>query len=53
MNYIGANNELFQVVDIEESNCDILKEVGENILSLLWFSSDDNKLTIDSVDYTF
>ncbi len=53
MNYIGANNELFQVVDIEESNCDILKEVGENVLSLLWFSSDDNKLTIDSVDYTF
>jgi len=52
MNYIGANNELFQVVDIEESNCDILKEVGENILSLLWFSSDDNKLTIDSVIFT-
>jgi len=53
MKYTGRNNESFQVIDIDESNCEILKESKKSDLSLLWFTSDNNQIRIDSKVYTF
>jgi len=53
LQYKGKNGEYFEVIDITQENYDILKKSKENELSLLWFSSDNNKLKIDSKDYTF
>jgi len=53
LNYKGKNGEYFEVINVTQENCDILKVSQENELSLLWFSSDDNKLKIDSTDYIF
>jgi len=53
MKYTGANNEFFQVIDIEESNCEILKKSKKSDLSLLWFTSDNNQIIIDSKEYSF
>lgn len=53
MKYIGTNDEYFELIDITKENCNILTSVKENELSLLWFNSDNNKLKIDSKEYTF
>ena len=53
MNYRGGNGEFFEVVGITKDNCHILKSSGSNELSLLWFTSDSNRLKIDSVPHTF
>ncbi len=53
MEYRGKNGEYFELVTINQSNCDILKSSGNNQLSLLWFTSDLNYLSIDLVPYTF
>jgi len=53
MKYLGKNGESFEIVTITQQNCDILKTSGSNELSLLWFTSDNNHLTIDSIPYVF
>jgi AraC-like DNA-binding protein len=53
MKYKGINNEFFQVERIIEANCKILKESGSSELSLLWFTSDNNHLIIDSESHVF
>ncbi len=53
MKYIGSTNEYFEVVTISKENCYLLKEVGNERLSLLWFNTDNNVLVIDAIQYTF
>jgi AraC-like DNA-binding protein len=53
MNYTGKNGEYFEVVNITTDNCDVLKSSKANELSLLWFNSDENNITIDSKPYSF
>jgi len=53
MNYLGKNGEYFEVIDIDQNNCEILKDSKENELSLLWFTSNDNQIKIDSIEHTF
>ncbi len=53
MKFIGNNREYFEVVDITNDNCDILKTSKENELSLLWFNSNNNRLNIDAKEYFF
>ena len=53
MKYKGRNREYFEVVEIDESNCEILKSLGSHELSLVWFTSDQNVLKIDSTEYNF
>lgn len=53
MKFIGKQNEYLEAVEITESNCSILKNCGSSELSLLWFTSDNNKLTIDASQCTF
>lgn len=53
MKYTGSTNEHFEVVNISKENCSILKESGSDLLSLLWFNTDDNVLIVDAVEYRF
>jgi AraC-like DNA-binding protein len=53
MKYTGSTNEYFEVVNISKENCYLLKEGGNDQLSLLWFNTDDNILIVDAVKYTF
>ena len=53
MDYKGKNGEYFEVIEITQKNCDLLKSSKTNELSLLWFTTDNNQLNIDSTNYTF
>lgn len=53
MKYIGRTNEKFEVLNITQENSNALKDFETNDLSLIWFDSDDNFLTIDAIDYNF
>ena len=48
MKFVGKQNECLEAIEITETNCNILKTSGISELSLLWFTSDNNKLTIDA-----
>lgn len=51
MKYQGNNREYFEVIEITQKNCDIIKSSKHSELSLLWFTSDNNQLKIDSSDH--
>jgi AraC family transcriptional activator of pobA len=53
MNYTGKNGEYFEVVNITAENCSMLNSAKPNELSLLWFTTNDNKLTIDAIPHQF
>ena len=53
MQYKGKNGEYFEVINITQKDCDVLKYSKSNELSLLWFTTDDNQLKIDSKTHTF
>ena len=53
MDYIGKNGEYFEVINVTKENCNILQSTKKSVLSLLWFSSEGNTLSIDSTPYTF
>lgn len=51
MKYQGRTNEYFEVLDITQNNCNRLKEIDDEQLSLLWFVADDNKLVVDAIEH--
>jgi len=51
MKYHGRTNEYFEVLDITQENCYRLKEMDDEQLSLLWFTTDDNVLVVDAVEH--
>jgi len=53
MKYIGRTNEKFEVLRVTQENSQALKDFETNDLSLIWFESDNNFLTIDAIDYNF
>jgi AraC-like DNA-binding protein len=53
MEYKGKNGECFEVINVTQNNCEVLKNSKENELSLLWFNSDNNLIKIDSIQHTF
>ncbi len=53
MKYIGRTDEYFEINDVNHTNCGRLHDTQKNQLLLLWFTTDNNKLTIDSIDHTF
>ena len=53
MKYSGKNGEFFEVLTVGEDNQDVLKAAANHELSLLWFTSDANRLRIDSVPFVF
>ncbi|MBT32497.1 MAG: AraC family transcriptional regulator [Thalassobius sp.] len=53
MKYEGINGEYFEVIDITNKNCYILKAARPSELSLLWFQSDNNQIKIDALAHSF
>jgi len=53
LKFIGKNTEFIEIVDINQSNTNLLNASGESELSLVWFKSDDNIINIDTQDYIF
>ncbi|EPR66179.1 hypothetical protein [Cyclobacterium qasimii] len=53
MIYTGKQNEYFEIQSIDSSNCKHLLESQPEVLKLIWFTSDNNKLLIDGIPYTF
>lgn len=53
MRYQGKTDEYFEIINVTQDSCAILRDMDKEQLSLLWFDSDDNKLTIDGASYIF
>lgn len=53
MKFIGQNKEYIEIVEINKSSANLLNDTKESELSLIWFKADNNKVTIDAVDYVF
>jgi AraC family transcriptional activator of pobA len=53
MRFEGINKEYIEILDIDKHNCDLLNESRDSELSLLWFTSNDNKVAVDTVNYCF
>lgn len=53
MKFTGQNKEYIEIVEINKANANLLNDTKESELSLIWFKSDNNKVTIDAVDYVF
>ncbi len=53
MQFKGKSGEFIVLEQITSKNCNVLKEIHEGSLTVLWFVSDNNKLTIDGVETSF
>ena len=53
MKFQGNTNEYLHLKLITSKDCNILKEVVEGSLTILWFQSNNNQLKIDGQTYTF
>ena len=53
MNFVGKNQEFFEIIEIDASNVEVIQASKKSELSLLWFTSDKNQLKIDSVSHVF
>lgn len=53
MKFTGKQNEYFEIQEIDKTNCNFLEESKQDVLRLLWFTSDDNELLIDGEKFTF
>ncbi len=53
MIYKGGTDEYFEVVTLNSENKNLISESMDGQLSLLWFEDDNNKLIIDTIEYSF
>ena len=53
MKYTGNQNEYFEIQEIDQTNCHHLEETQQDVLRLLWFTSEGNKLIIDGEKFIF
>ncbi len=53
MMYNGKNGEYFEISEVTSENCELLKQSKQSALSLIWFESDGNRITIDTKEHTF
>lgn len=53
MIYEGKNDAFFQIENVDDTNCHLLKEKRKEVLALHWFQTDGNILLIDNVPFTF
>ncbi len=53
MRFTGDNEEYLELLDLEASNVTRIEESASGELSILWFTSDDNELILDSVKINF
>ncbi|PZX47468.1 helix-turn-helix domain-containing protein [Algoriphagus chordae] len=53
MKFTGKIGEYFEAQEINDHNCLHLKETQPETLRFLWFTSDENRIKIDRIPYTF
>lgn len=53
LKFKGALGEYFEIQEIDDKNCTHLQEQQTDTLRLLWFTSDQNEIVIDGIDYKF
>lgn len=53
MQYQGKANEYLKLVNLDHTNCYVLKEEVESSLTLIWFEEEDNTLIIDAKEHHF
>ena len=53
MKFLGKNNEYFETDKVDLSNKQLLESSKPSELMLVWFQSDNNRLKVDNIDYTF
>jgi len=53
MKFVGNAKEYLHLQTLESQNCSVFEEIIEGSLTVLWFASDINKLTIDGKEYVF
>ncbi len=53
MKYRGRSDEFFEIIELDKSNQSIINEPVEGQLSVIWFTDDDNILTIDLKEHKF
>lgn len=53
MKYLGKSDELLQLEIITDENCHIMTEEIPNAMTIIWFESSDNILTIDNIEFRF
>lgn len=51
--FFGKIGEFIALEELKPENCNVLKETMEDALTILWFASGDNILTIDGVKRRF
>ncbi len=51
MKFEGKNNEYIEIIEITAGNFDLLNKSRQSELSLLWFTSDNNEVIIDTIEY--
>jgi len=53
MRFLGNTDEYLDFQILEKQNCDVFNDVIESSLTILWFESESNILTIDGKEYVF
>lgn len=53
MKFTGKTDEFLELSILQETNCPIFKNPEASSLTILWFETDDNQLTIDGKEYLF
>lgn len=53
MKYVSETGEFLEIVEITPSNHHKITACADDEFALLWFLSDHNELSVDTVDYTF
>ncbi len=53
MQYIGTAGEFLEMTTLTQANASLLKQRVESALTLIWFESENNQLTIDGVNLKF
>ncbi len=53
MKFTGNTNEYFEILNIDSSNIDLVNKQEDGVLSMLWFTEDNNTVLIDTVEHTF
>lgn len=53
MKFKGSTEEFLHLMTVDSDSCDVLKESIESSLTVLWFESGENRLSIDGREHVF
>jgi len=53
MKYFGNSDEYFEILEITDTNKELLSERREGVLGVIWFVGENSLVNIDTIDYKF